>query len=313
MTGPECDRIRMRAFKDEDAGAMVALFNDTDTVRYLARVPYPYSEQDAAEFIARAQKDPGHIFAMERKSDGAFIGGIGLHEADDSVPGLEGAEVGYWLGKPYWGQGLISEAVVAVVDYAFSTLHIPMLWAEVAIDNPPSQRVLAKAGFRITGEVLSHLVARNTNLPTLSFCLTRAEWLSSQILPQVFVSAVALVDVEGRVLVAQRPEEKSMAGLWEFPGGKIEPGETPETALIRELKEELDIDVTESCLAPFTFASHAYDDFHLLMYLYVCRVWEGLMTPRDRQALKWMRPIDMRDLAMPPADVSLVALLRDFV
>ncbi len=129
----------------------------------------------------------------------------------------------------------------------------------------------------------------------------------------VLVSAVALVDGDGRVLLAQRPEGRSMAGLWEFPGGKVEDGETPEAALIRELKEELAIDVSESCLAPFAFASHAYDDFHLLMPLYVCRRWEGQVTPTEGQDLKWVRPVRMRDLAMPPADEPLVALLRDLL
>ncbi len=131
--------------------------------------------------------------------------------------------------------------------------------------------------------------------------------------PVVLVAAAALVDADGRVLLAQRPEGKSMAGLWEFPGGKVGDGETPEAALIRELGEELGIDVTESCLAPFTFASHAYQDFHLLMPLYLCRVWEGIATPREGQTLKWLRPPDMDGLPMPPADEPLVAMLRDFL
>jgi len=129
----------------------------------------------------------------------------------------------------------------------------------------------------------------------------------------VFVAACALVDVDGRVLVAQRPETKSMAGLWEFPGGKVEPGELPEQALIRELKEELDVDITESCLAPFTFASHAYDTFHLFMPLYVCRRWGGAVRPVEGQKLQWLKPVQMRDLPMPPADIPLVAMLRDLL
>jgi 8-oxo-dGTP diphosphatase len=137
--------------------------------------------------------------------------------------------------------------------------------------------------------------------------------MSTEEKPILLVAAVALVDVDGRVLLAQRPEGKTMAGLWEFPGGKLGPGETPEACLIRELKEELGIDVTASCLGPFTFASHAYEDFHLLMPLYLCRVWEGLVTPREGQALKWLRPGDMGDYPMPPADIPLVAMLRDFL
>ncbi len=132
-------------------------------------------------------------------------------------------------------------------------------------------------------------------------------------LPVVLVAAVALVDADGRVLLARRPEGRPMAGLWEFPGGKVGDGETPEAALIRELAEELGIDVSASCLAPFTFASHRYDDFHLLMPLYLCRVWEGTVTAREGQELAWVRPQRLADRPMPPADRPLVAMLRDFL
>ncbi|KAA0912376.1 8-oxo-dGTP diphosphatase MutT [Aquicoccus porphyridii] len=129
----------------------------------------------------------------------------------------------------------------------------------------------------------------------------------------VLVAAVALVDIDGRVLLAQRPEGKSMAGLWEFPGGKVEPGETPEHALIRELQEELGIDTWDSCLAPLTFASHSYDDFHLLMPLFVCRKWEGIPHAREGQTLKWVRANDLRSYPMPPADIPLIPILRDWL
>ena len=130
-------------------------------------------------------------------------------------------------------------------------------------------------------------------------------------LPIVLVAAVALFDKDGRVLIAKRPVGKSMAGLWEFPGGKVEAGETPERALIRELQEELAVDTFESCLAPFTFASHAYEDFHLLMPLYVCRKWEGKVTPVEGQTLKWVMPMQLKEYPMPPADKPLIAMLRD--
>lgn len=129
----------------------------------------------------------------------------------------------------------------------------------------------------------------------------------------VLVSAVALIDRDGRVLIAQRPEGKSMAGLWEFPGGKIEPDETPEAALIRELHEELGIGTWESCLAPLTFASHSYDDFHLLMPLFACRKWEGTPVSKENQALKWVYPKDLRGIPMPPADLPLIPILRDWL
>ena len=129
----------------------------------------------------------------------------------------------------------------------------------------------------------------------------------------VLVAAVALIDTDGRVLLARRPEGKSMAGLWEFPGGKVEPGETPEAALMRELHEELGIDTWASCLAPLTFASHAYADFHLLMPLFACRKWQGVPAAREGQALAWVRPSALRDYPMPPADLPLIPILRDWI
>ncbi len=129
----------------------------------------------------------------------------------------------------------------------------------------------------------------------------------------VLVAAVALIDRDGRVLLAQRPEGRSMAGLWEFPGGKVETGETPERALIRELEEELGIGTWTSCLAPLTFASHGYDDFHLLMPLFACRKWSGQPVGREGQALAWVRPRDMGGYPMPEADLPLVPVLRDWL
>ncbi len=129
----------------------------------------------------------------------------------------------------------------------------------------------------------------------------------------VVVAAVALIDADGRVLLARRPEGKPMAGLWEFPGGKVDAGETPETALIRELEEELGITVPARCLAPLTFASHGYAAFHLLMPLYVCRVWKGAITAREGQELAWVRPARLADYPMPPADAPLIPLLRDLL
>ncbi len=137
--------------------------------------------------------------------------------------------------------------------------------------------------------------------------------MASAPLKLVLVAAVALIDEDNRVLLTRRPEGKSMAGLWEFPGGKVEPGETPEHALIREIREELGIDIRQACLAPLTFTSHSYEDFHLLMPLFVCRRWDGEVTALEGQALAWVRATKLGDYPMPPADLPLIPILRDWL
>jgi 8-oxo-dGTP diphosphatase len=144
-------------------------------------------------------------------------------------------------------------------------------------------------------------------------CWAAGERETAAAKPIVLVAAVALVDSDGRVLIAKRPPGKQMAGLWEFPGGKVHPGETPEDALIRELHEELGIDTRASCLAPIAFASHGYEDFHLLMPLFACRVWQGTPSPQEGQELAWVRPARLADYPMPPADEPLIGLLRDLL
>ena len=131
--------------------------------------------------------------------------------------------------------------------------------------------------------------------------------------PMLLVVACALIDHDNRILVTQRPEGKAMAGMWEFPGGKVEPGETPEIALIRELEEELGINTFASCLAPLIFSSHNYEEFHLLMPLYICRKWEGILRARENQAMKWIKPNDLQKLEMPPADLPLIYSLIDLL
>lgn len=147
----------------------------------------------------------------------------------------------------------------------------------------------------------------------MSNCFDAATAEATAPLKIVYVVAVALVDRDGRVLLAQRPAGKKMAGLWEFPGGKIEPGETPEVALVRELYEELGIDTKTSCLAPLTFASHRYDDFHLFMPVFVCRVWQGVVTSKEGQAFAWVYPKDFDKYPMPPADVPLIPILHELL
>jgi 8-oxo-dGTP diphosphatase len=229
--------------------------------------------------------------------------------------------IGYWVGRRFWGHGVAGEAAGRVVRWAFANLEIDRILANVATDNPASAAVLRRIGFHQTGEGAAHSVARGSERPVWHFTATRDDVFGHTEVPQgetgtkplLLVAACALIDVDGRVLLARRPEGKKMAGLWEFPGGKLNPGETPELALIRELKEELGIDVSAACLAPFAFASHAYDRFHLLMPLFLCRRWKGFPQPRENQTLAWVWPDKLAEYEMPPADKPLIPLLREFL
>jgi len=250
-------------------------------------------------------------YAIERTNGAIFVGTISLRFADEDPIG----EIGYWIGEAYQRRGYAAEAIDRLLRYAFETLKLDEVHATTAASNIASIRLLQRIGL-IEGE---HPDSATANVRVWAARRDSVWWTarpktSPAAQPLiVLVAAVALIDADGRVLLAQRPAGKAMAGLWEFPGGKVVPGETPEAALIRELKEELDIDVTASCLAPFTFASHAYEDFHLMMPLYVCRKWQGTVRGVEGQALTWVRPARLADYAMPPADKPLVAMLRDLL
>ena len=304
-------RLRLRPLAEADIEALVRLAGDPEVSRHTAAIPHPYGESDARAFLARSAADfsSGRAMnlAIERVAESDLIGCIGISRV------AEIAEIGYWIGRPFWGQGFAPEAVKGLLPAAFETFAVRELFAEVMAGNPASLRVLEKAGFSPVGEGVGAR-GRCRDAKVVRCTLARADWAARRAAaPTILVAAVALVDKDGRVLLAQRPPGKAMAGLWEFPGGKVDPGETPDAALIRELKEELAIDVSERCLAPFTFASHRYDDFHLLMPLYLCRVWDGMVQPLEGQKLAWVRPVRMADYPMPPADKPLVAMLRDFL
>jgi 8-oxo-dGTP diphosphatase len=321
------ERLSLRPLCADDAAALHRLVNDWEVAKTLARVPFPYPRDLADEWIAstRAQiaaSTAWHL-AVTRDEDGAeaLLGCVGL-TLDPKNP--REAELGYWIGRRHWGQGLGPEAAGRLAHWALANLDIDRLVASALVDNERSAAVLRRIGFKESGAGSQEFISRGGAMPVRLFSATRMDIAAEAApvpmmaaptsgKPTLLVAAVALIDPESRVLLARRPEGKPLAGLWEFPGGKVASGETPEEALIRELREELGIDVSAACLGPFTFASHTYEKFHLLMPLYLCRRWQGQVMAMEGQALAWVRPARLGDYAMPPADIPLVAMLRDFL
>ena len=305
----ETRRLVLRPPRVADAAAFARLLADETVVRYTTRIPHPFSIEDARSFLSRASSDDEVVWVITARADGAVLGAIGI----DALAAPEGPALGFWLGREFWGAGIMTEAVVRVLRHAFEDRIAARVRSNAHPDNAASRRVLEKAGFAFTGSGTIDAPARGRAMPVETCEITRERWLAGHAAPILLVAAVALVDADGRVLIARRPEGKAMAGLWEFPGGKLRDGETPEAALVRELHEELGIDTTGSCLAPIAFASHAYEGFHLIMPLYVCRVWKGRLAAREGQELAWVRPARLADYPMPPADQPLIAQLRDLL
>lgn len=323
----ETDRLALRAFRAPDAAPLHALINDWRVCRTLAGVEYPYGMDKAEAWIAETSSQlaagTGCHVAITGRENGEemLLGGVGIR----LDPAAREGRLGYWVGARFWGHGVATEAAGRMARWAMANLDLDRLTATVAVDNPASIAVLRRIGFRPAGEGMQEFVGRGERR-VVRFVAEREDLFgrveipskaepeaSTGTKPLLLVAACALIDPDGRILLARRPEGKKMAGLWEFPGGKLADGETPEAALIRELKEELEIDVTASCLAPFAFASHAYDNFHLLMPLYLCRRWRGTPRAVEGQTLAWVRPDKLADYPMPPADKPLIPLLRDFL
>ena len=322
------ERLTLRPYRDSDAGTLHRLINDWEVCRMLASVPYPYSREEADRFIAAATEGltagtAYHLAIVGREGEAeTLVGGVSLHV---DAAAREG-RLGYWVGRRFWGHGVATEAAGRAVRWAMANLDLDRLHANAAVENAASIAVLSRIGFSRTGTGSEHFAGRGGPAPIATFSADR-DSLGEKLpvvpvtdplpaaagKPMVLVAACALIDGDGRVLLARRPEGRAMAGLWEFPGGKLEAAETPEAALIRELREELGIDVARACLAPFAFASHAYPKFHLLMPLYLCRKWKGVVTAKEGQALAWVRPDKLATYAMPAADKPLVAQLRDFL
>lgn len=322
------DRLSLRPLHLDDAESLHRLVNDWEVTRTLAEIPYPYPRSLADDWIASTTGELADGTAYHL----AITGQDGDHEMLVGVVGLRidrskrSGRLGYWVGRAYWRHGVATEAARRLTSWAFANLPLDLITAEVTEGNEPSRAVLRRVGFRQTGiGMRSSLTTGNEHMVTV-FEATRDDIFgrpeappaeqpapAGDVKPLLLVAACALVDVDGRVLLARRPEGKKMAGLWEFPGGKLDPGETPEAALIRELREEIGIDVAAACLAPFAFASHDYEGFHLLMPLFVCRRWKGTPTPRENQTLAWVRASKLAEYDMPPADKPLIPLLRDFL
>ena len=300
-------QLRLRPIAESDLPHLVELAGDNEVARWTAAIPHPFSEADGRRYLERAGVENHIVLTLETGAAREFVGCLCI-DINEGV-----GDIGYWIGRPYWGRGFGGEALKRATRFAFDDLNVDALDVEVMVGNVASERILEKAGYAKIGETVS-AAGRCDGVPVVQYRLDRVGWAAQQAAkPTLLVVAVAMVDPEGRVLMARRPEGKKMAGLWEFPGGKVDEGESPEAALIRELKEELDVDTRESCLAAYTFASHEYEDFRLLMPLYVCRVWKGTPQAQEGQELAWVRPQRMRDYPMPPADEPLIALLCDLL
>jgi 8-oxo-dGTP diphosphatase len=317
-------RLILRPWQRADAPVLHRLINDWEIIRNLSIVPYPYGRGLADEWIDATERGFADAsawqLAITRRDNGALLGGAGVRLDTGRRVGL----LGYWVGHKYWGSGFATEAARRLAHWALAHLDLEQLEATVAVDNPGSMSVLRRLGFRSLGGGSEQFLARGTACRIERFVATRDDLFGVTAIepvaaapagstPMLLVAACALIDADGRVLLARRPEGKKLAGLWEFPGGKVEPHETPEQAVIRELKEELGVDISATCLAPFAFASHAYDTFHLLMPLFLCRRWSGVPRGAEGQALAWVRPARLADYPMPPADKPLIPLLRDFL
>jgi 8-oxo-dGTP diphosphatase len=308
-------RLTLRPLGHGDAEAFHRLINHWDICRRLPDAPFPYPASLAAEWIAAAAVDRAtgvaQQFALVETATGGLIGAAGLRLSKDR----RSADLGYWLGSAHWRQGFGLEAARRLTEWAFAELSVGHVTATVAADNEASIGLLRQVGLAEAGKGAQAFQCRpGTKLPVYYYALPReAPKEGTAPAPVLLVAAAALIDTEGRILLARRPEGKKFSGLWEFPGGKIDPGETPEVALARELREELGIEVRPKDLAPFTFASHAYEKFHVLMPVFLCRRWLGKPTPQEGQALAWVEPHRLVEYPMPPADRPLIPMLRDFL
>lgn len=296
----ETERLRLAPLSADDAAAVVAILGSAHVARHSPGVPHPYTHAMARTWIAISDQHllGGREFVLGCRSRGDDQL-VGIVKLALEPPGPS-AELGYWIKPGFEGEGYASEAVRRMIALGFETLGLDRIWGVVLEANPASQRVLEKSGLRVCGDTVIE------DRPARVLKLERAAFVATPSFPVLYVAAAALIDDARRVLLAQRPPGKVMAGLWEFPGGKVERGERPAGALARELEEELSLYVALADFEPIAIASHRYDDFHLLMPLMMCRRWGGAAVGREGQALEWATVETLPNFAMPPADIPLV-------
>ncbi len=301
------DRLIIRPYKEDDIPELARLANDIRVAENLTRMPHPYSKGAAEYWVAytRDNIEQGRAvnLAIVRRQDNVLLGSVGLE-----------GELGYWLGHEHWGQGYMKEAVKAFLHFAFVTLRVKEIKGSAKINNTASRQIFEHFGFHETGTKEVTSVAYEGTKPAITYALTSQAFLAhynSVKRPIVWVVAAALVNDKGQLLLADRPPGKKLAGVWELPGGKLEQGETPEHAIIRELKEELHVDVSEEDLEPLTFASYGYETFHLIMPFYLCRRWKGDPHGAEGQKLAWVKYEDLVDYPFPPPDIMLTHRLAD--
>lgn len=301
------ERLTLRPLEEKDVVTIEALANNRQIAEKLARLPHPYTREDASQFITYAKtgitRGAYVILAVIRRVDQTFMGVVGLEE-----------DLGYWLGQEFWGQGYGKEAIKAFVQFAFSILQVKDLRANARVDNLPSRCVLEGLGFSQVGTKECTSLGYEGVRPSVRYSLSREtfiERLSSVERPLLWAAAAALINQKGEMLVTERLLGKHLAGVWELPGGKMELGETPEQALIRELREELSIEVKQDHLEPLNFVSYPYETFHLIMPIYLCRQWEGPLHGAEGQKISWITYPDLAHYPLPPAALRLMHPLVD--
>jgi len=313
----EVSPYRLRPLRPTDGAAVHNLVNDWSVVRMLSHLPFPYPRKLADQWIASTieRQEAGKAWHFAICDNDRLVGCIGLSMDRPT----QTARIGYWVGRPFWQKGIATACVRRVVEWAFETLPVTKIMADVAEDNLPSIALLDRLAFVRSGTTRIPFISRGPEpYPVLTYRLDRTTEKATPVTqgngPRVLlVVAAVLIDREQRVLLARRPPGKPMAGLWEFPGGKVEPHESPEQALIRELDEELGVDISSGCIAPFTFVSENVGGRHLLMPLYLCTRWRRQPVPREGQELAWVSVDELNRFPMPAPDRPLIPLLRELL